>query len=81
LLSGGDLSLKATERRIVMVLINGKKEQAAGKTIAGIVEEYNYDIKTIAVELNEEIVSKCDYSKTILKEDDVVEVVSFVGGG
>ena len=64
-----------------MVLINGKKEQAAGKTIAGIVEEYNYDIKTIAVELNEEIASKCDYSKTILKEDDVVEVVSFVGGG
>ena len=64
-----------------MVLINGKKKQAAGKTIAGIVEEYNYDIKTIAVELNEEIVSKCDYSKTILKEDDVVEVVSFVGGG
>ena len=64
-----------------MVLINGKKEQAAGKTIAGIVEEYNYDIKTIAVELNEKIVSKCDYSKTILKEDDVVEVVSFVGGG
>ncbi len=64
-----------------MVLINGKKEQAAGKTIAGIVEEYNYDIKTIAVELNEEIVSKCDYGKTILKEDDVVEVVSFVGGG
>ena len=63
-----------------MVLINGKKEQAAGKTIAGIVEEYNYDIKTIAVELNEEIVSKCDYGKTILKEDDVVEVVSFVGG-
>jgi sulfur carrier protein len=81
LLSGGYLSLKGTERRIVMVLINGKKEQAAGKTIAGIVEEYNYDIKTIAVELNEEIVSKCDYSKTILKEDDVVEVVSFVGGG
>ena len=64
-----------------MVLINGKKEQAAGKTIAGIVEEYNYDIKTIAVELNEEIVSKCDDGKTILKEDDVVEVVSFVGGG
>jgi sulfur carrier protein len=81
LLSGGYLSLKGTERRIVMVLINGNKEQAAGKTIAGIVEEYNYDIKTIAVELNEEIVSKCDYSKTILKEDDVVEVVSFVGGG
>ena len=64
-----------------MVLINGKEEKAAGKSIAGIVEENNYDIRTIAVELNEEIVSKCDYGSTILKENDVVEVVSFVGGG
>ena len=40
-----------------------------------------YDFRTIAVEINEEIVSKKFYEETILNDGDVVEVVSFVGGG
>ena len=46
-----------------------------------IINEMNIDIRTIAVELNEEIVAKADYDKTTLKDGDVLEVVSFVGGG
>ena len=46
-----------------------------------IINEMNIDIRTIAVELNEEIVSKAYYDSTTLKDGDVLEVVSFVGGG
>ena len=35
----------------------------------------------VAVEINEEIVPKAKYDETILKDEDTVEVVRFVGGG
>ncbi len=35
----------------------------------------------IVVELNLEILPKDEYDKTILKEDDKIEIVAFVGGG
>lgn len=43
--------------------------------------ELEYDFRTIAVELNEEIIPKATLDTVILKEGDVLEVVSFVGGG
>ena len=64
-----------------MVYINGCEQAANGKSVVDIINEMNIDIRTIAVELNEEIVSKADYDKTIVKDGDVLEVVSFVGGG
>jgi len=35
----------------------------------------------VAVELNGEIVRKKDFEIVTLKEEDIVEIVSFVGGG
>lgn len=66
---------------MVLVYINGCEQAASGKTVEDIINEMNIDKRTIAVELNEEIVSKADYGKTTLKDGDVLEVVSFVGGG
>ena len=37
--------------------------------------------KRVAVELNGDIVPKAQYSEIVFKDDDNVEVVSFVGGG
>ena len=66
---------------MVLVYVNGCEQAANGKTVVDIINEMNIDIRTIAVELNEEIVSKGDYDSTTLKDGDVLEVVSFVGGG
>ena len=66
---------------MVLVYINGCEQAANGKSVVDIINEMNIDIRTIAVELNEAIVSKADYDKTIVKDGDVLEVVSFVGGG
>lgn len=44
-------------------------------------EERNYNLLKIAVELNGCIVSKKSYTEVILQDEDVLEVVSFVGGG
>ncbi len=64
-----------------MVKINGENIEAAGMTISVYLDNSGYDPKTVAVELNEEIVPKTGYEDTVLKDGDVVEIVSFVGGG
>ena len=64
-----------------MVLINGKNTSADGKTVSQYLEEANFNPQLIAVELNEDILPKSQYDKTVLKDGDVLEVVSFVGGG
>ncbi|MBQ1595313.1 MAG: sulfur carrier protein ThiS [Ruminococcus sp.] len=64
-----------------MVLINGKNTSADGKTVSQYLEEANFNPQTIAVELNEDILPKPQYGETVLKDGDVLEVVSFMGGG
>lgn len=64
-----------------MVLINGKESDVAGKAVLGVIQELNYDLRTIAVELNEEIIPKAALGERLLKDGDVLEIVSFVGGG
>lgn len=64
-----------------MVKINGNLVDAAGKTISQYLQTTSYDQKRIAVERNEEIVPKSKYDEVVIQDDDVIEVVSFVGGG
>lgn len=64
-----------------MLKINGEELNFAGKTIAEYIATTNYNPQRIAVELNGNIVPKAAYSQTALKDDDNVEIVSFVGGG
>lgn len=64
-----------------MVKINGMDVDAAGKTLEQYLMTTNFDCKRIAVERNGEIVPKARYGETMLCDEDVVEIVSFVGGG
>lgn len=65
-----------------MITVNGKQIQLASEmSVADYLEQNNYQIKRIAVELNEEILPKYSYSDAMLKDGDRLEVVTFVGGG
>ncbi len=64
-----------------MVKVNGTELDIAGKTLADYLATTKYDRNRIAVEINCSIVPKADYDSTVLKDQDSVEVVSFVGGG
>lgn len=64
-----------------MVKINGEFFDVSGKTLAEYIEEKKYNAQRLAVERNGEIVKKDMYDKVILKDDDSIEIVSFVGGG
>ncbi|MBR1721827.1 MAG: sulfur carrier protein ThiS [Treponema sp.] len=64
-----------------MVKVNGKELDIAGKTLSEYLSTTNYDRTRIAVEINCEIVPKAKYDSTVIKDQDSIEVVSFVGGG
>ncbi|MCR5101872.1 MAG: sulfur carrier protein ThiS [Butyrivibrio sp.] len=64
-----------------MVKINGEEENVGGMTVEAYITSKGYDRTRIAVEINMDILPKCEYGSRILKDGDMVEVVSFVGGG
>ena len=65
-----------------MITVNGKQIQLTSEmSVADYLEQNNYQINRIAVEMNAEILPKYSYSETMLKEGDRLEVVTFVGGG
>jgi thiamine biosynthesis protein ThiS len=64
-----------------MVKVNGESYDFAGLTVLEMLEKLDFFAERIAVEINLEIVPKASYSATTLKDEDTVEVVSFVGGG
>ena len=65
-----------------MITVNGKQIQLTSEmSVADYLEQNNYQINRIAVEMNEEILPKYNYSETMLKDSDRLEVVTFVGGG
>ena len=64
-----------------MVKINGELFDKDGKTVSEMLADMDISSQRVAVELNEEIVPKAKYGETVLKDDDKVEVVHFVGGG
>ena len=65
-----------------MITVNGKQIQLTSEmSVADYLEQNNYQINRIAVEMNEEILPNYSYSETMLKNGDRLEVVTFVGGG
>lgn len=62
--------------------INGvEKEYPKNLTISEMLIREGFVKERVAVELNTEIVAKDVYDTTVLRDEDVVEVVSFMGGG
>lgn len=64
-----------------MICINGEKIEKEEIKLSSYLEENGINPQRIAVELNGEILPKAQYSNTVLKDGDVVEIVNFVGGG
>lgn len=63
------------------LVINGEETATGAANIKALLHELGITSAMVAVELNEQVVRKCDYHETSLKEGDAVEIVNFVGGG
>ena len=64
------------------IQINGRRIYLNQKiNVFDLLKKYKLDKKKIAVELNGVIVLKASYKKKILKNNDKIEIVHFIGGG
>ena len=50
-------------------------------TVRAFLLEQGYQPERVAVERNGKIVRRADFDKELLREEDTVEIVHFVGGG
>lgn len=65
-----------------MARINGKDVKTeAGMTVEQYLLKNGYPLARVALERNGEILPKSKYGDAVIKEQDVIEIVSFVGGG
>lgn len=65
----------------VMIKINGVNIEKEELSLMEYLQEQGMQPQRIAVECNEMIVPKSEYESFLLHSGDVVEIVSFVGGG
>ncbi|EGK8091341.1 sulfur carrier protein ThiS [Campylobacter lari] len=63
------------------MIINGQKFELKELRFMDYVKEKQLKIEFIALELNSEIIPRDKFENLILKENDKVEIVTFVGGG
>ena len=66
----------------IKIKLNGKKIIIkAGSSLKDLILNLNIPLNKIAIELNEIIVDKKKIKNIILKKDDKIEIVHFIGGG
>ena len=64
------------------IQLNGKKISIKSNfSIHDLLKKYKLTNKKVAIEYNGTIVSKVNYKKKYLKDNDKVEIVHFIGGG
>lgn len=66
----------------MIVRINGKEESlASGTTIARLVAEKKLMPERIVIEHNLRIIPRAQWATCTVAENDILEIISFVGGG
>ena len=64
------------------VYINGESRDVPGTpSLAELITQLDLPAARIAVEVNREVVRRSEWSRVMLRDEDRIEVVHFVGGG
>ena len=66
----------------IKIKINGKSKLIEeNEKLLKLIRNLKIPIKKVAIELNKEIINKKKIKKIKLENNDVVEIVHFIGGG
>lgn len=70
------------KRAEMNLIVNGEKiECEENSTLQAVITSLKIEDKVMAAAVNMEIVKKDEWSTYIVKEDDKLELLQFVGGG
>ena len=68
--------------RRLRVFINGESKEISGTpSLAELINQLDLPVTRIAIELNREVVRRNEWSSTMIRDEDRIEIVHFVGGG
>ena len=66
----------------IQIKVNGKFMYVnENYKISDLVKDLKIPLKKVAIELKQEIMDKKNINKIILKKNDKIEIVHFIGGG
>jgi len=66
----------------IKIRVNGKIKTIIDKlTLHKLINDLKIPITKVAIELNKEIINKKEIKKIKLENNDVIEIVHFIGGG
>ena len=66
----------------IKIKLNGRNKSVDhGSNLNELVNKLNIPIKKVAIEFNKEIIDKKKLKKIILNNNDIIEIVHFIGGG
>ena len=69
-------------KKKIKIKINGKSNIIDEKTkLSNFLRDLKVPLRKVAIELNREIVDKKKLNKIILRTNDKLEIVHFIGGG
>ncbi|HEX8196982.1 MAG TPA: sulfur carrier protein ThiS [Pyrinomonadaceae bacterium] len=64
------------------VIVNGETRQIPENTnLARLLEILELASARVAIELNQSVIRRGEWENTVLRENDRIEIVHFVGGG
>ena len=66
----------------IKIKVNGKTKNISENTnLLRMINSLKIPLKKVAIELNQEIIDKKNLKNIILKKNDRIEIVHFIGGG
>ena len=69
-------------KKKIKIKINGKLNIIDERTkVSVLLRDLKVPLRKVAIELNREIIDKKKLNKIILKKNDKIEIVHFIGGG
>ena len=63
------------------VYVNGELREVDVISLGDLIAHLDLPVARIAIELNREVVRRSEWGSTMLKDEDRIEIVHFVGGG
>ena len=67
---------------MIEIQLDGKPHSLSEDVnVDSLLEELSIPKGKVAIELNRKVLHKENYTKTVLKNNDQVEIVTFIGGG
>ena len=68
--------------KALSITVNGEsRELSEPVTLAQLITSLDLKPEQVAIELNQVVVRRASWENTLLKHDDRIEIVHFVGGG